>query len=147
MKKIFSLVLFNIIVSQCLAQTVLNNNPPSVSWYQVTTPHFNVLYPEGFEEQAKRMANRLEHVYLPESKTISSPPKKISVVMQSRSSESNAFVSITPRRTEFFSMPSQNYNFIGNNEWFDLVGVHEFRHVVQYEHARQGLQVYPFYCW
>ena len=97
MKKVFSLLLFIVVGSESLAQTVLSNNPPSVSWYQVTTPHFNVLFPKGFEEQASRMANRLEHLYLPESKTLTSPPKKIPVVMQARSSESNAFVSITPR--------------------------------------------------
>ena len=91
------------------------------------------------------MANRLEHIYLPETKTLSSPPKKISVVMQNRSSESNAFVSITPRRSEFYTMPSQNYNFIGNNDWLDLTGVHEFRHVVQYEHAKQGFNRFIYY--
>ncbi|HEX5172174.1 MAG TPA: hypothetical protein VFW11_23520 [Cyclobacteriaceae bacterium] len=142
--KACSFLLFLSFAHVSLAQTVLNNNPPSVKWYQVTTPHFNVLFPEGFDEQAKRMANRLEHVHLPESKTLTTEPRKISVVMQGRSSESNAFVSITPRRTEFYSMPSQNYNFIGNNDWFDLVGVHEFRHVVQFDHAKQGFNKFIY---
>ncbi len=145
MNKLYSLFLFIALTSEISAQTVLRNNPPSVSWYQVNTPHFKVLFPEGFEEQAKRMANRLEHIYLPETKTLTSPPKKISVVMQNRSSESNAFVSITPRRSEFYTMPSQNYNFIGNNDWLDLTGVHEFRHIVQYEHAKQGFNRFIYY--
>jgi len=45
------------------AQEVLENNPPSVKWYKVKTPHFKVLYPKGFEDQAQRVANTLEHIH------------------------------------------------------------------------------------
>jgi hypothetical protein len=129
------------------AQDVVNeNNPPSLKWYQLNTPHFRVLYPLGFETQAQRMANTLEHIHEPESKTMGASPRKISVVLQNQSSISNGFVSITPRRSEFYTMPSQNYNFVGNNDWLNLLATHEYRHMVQFQHATRGFNRLLYYA-
>ena len=95
------------------AQAVLENTPPSLHWYQVKTPHFRVIYGEGFDLQAERVANALEHIRVPEAKTIGSVPKKFPVVLQNHSTVSNGFVSILPRRSEFYAMPTQDYNFAG----------------------------------
>ncbi len=127
------------------SQSVLPNNPPSINWHQVNTPNFKVIYPNGFEEQAQRMANTLEHIHDPEARTLGSKPKKISVILQNQSSVSNAFVSILPRRSEFFTMPSQDYNFIGNNDWLNLLASHEYRHVVQFQHAKRGFNKALYY--
>ncbi|MCU0369419.1 MAG: hypothetical protein MUF39_11385 [Cyclobacteriaceae bacterium] len=94
---------------------VLQNNP-SLKWYQLNTPHFKVIFPKGFETQASRMANTLEHIREPEARTMGAAPSKISIVLQNQSSISNGFVSVLPRRSEFYAMPSQNYNFQGNND-------------------------------
>ena len=134
------LVLFLFAPTLLLAQDgiVNENNPPSLKWYQVNTNHFRVLYPKGFETQAQRMANTLEHIHEPESRTMGASPRKISVVLQNQSAVSNGFVSITPRRSEFYTMPSQNYNFLGNNDWLNLLASHEYRHMVQFQHATRG---------
>lgn len=118
--------------------TVSETNAPSVKWYQVNTPHFRILYPKGFEGQAQRMANTLETIREPEGKTIGSVPRKISVILQSQSALSNAFVTITPRRAEFYAMPSQNYNFTGTNDWLNLLASHEYRHMAQFQHSTRG---------
>ena len=120
------------------AQEVLENNPPSVKWYRVNTPNFKVLYPKGFEEQAQRVANTLEHIRDAESKSMGVRPKKISVILQNQSSISNGFVSIVPRRSEFFTMPPQDYNFGGTIDWLDQLATHEYRHIVQFERANTG---------
>ncbi len=101
------------------SQIVLENNPPSLKWYQVNTPHFRVLYSGGFEVQAQRVANSLEHIREAEAKSLGSVPRKISVILQNQSAVSNGFVSILPRRSEFYAMPTQDYNFIGTNDWLD----------------------------
>jgi hypothetical protein len=130
-----------------LSQEIVNeNNPPSLKWYQLNTPHFRVLYPVGFETQAQRMANTLEHIHEPESKTMGGRARKISVILQNQSAESNGFVSITPRRSEFYAMPSQNYNFLGNNDWLDLLASHEYRHIVQFQHATRGFNKLLYYA-
>ncbi len=127
------------------AQEVLKNNPPSVKWYRVNTPHFRVLYPKGFEEQAQRVANTLEHIREPESKSLGVRPKKISIILQNQSSISNGFVSIVPRRSEFYTMPPQDYNFGGTNDWLDQLATHEYRHVVQFERANTGFNRVLYY--
>ncbi len=126
--------------------TVNETNAPSLKWNQLNTPHFRVLYPVGFEQQAQRMANTLEHVHGPESKTMGASPRKISVILQNQSSISNGFVSITPRRSEFYAMPSQNYNFVGNNDWLDLLATHEYRHMVQFQHSTRGFNRLIYYA-
>ncbi len=124
--------------------SVLENNP-HLRWRQINTPNFKVIYPDGFEVQAQRMANTLEHIRIPEAKTMGVAPRKISIILQNQSSVSNGFVSITPRRSEFFAMPSQNYNFLGNNDWLDLLATHEYRHIVQFQHANRGFNKALYY--
>jgi len=124
--------------------TVLSNNPP-LRWRQINTPNFKVIFPKGFEEQANRMANTLEYIRTPEAATLGSLPGKISIVLQNQSSLSNAFVAITPRRSEFYTMPSQNYNFVGNNDWMNLIASHEYRHIVQFQHAKRGFNKALYY--
>ncbi|HEV8511693.1 MAG TPA: hypothetical protein VGQ59_00355, partial [Cyclobacteriaceae bacterium] len=133
--------LFLLVISFSLRaqeSSVNATNPASLKWHQINTPNFRLLYPEGYEAQAQRMANTMESIREPEARTIGTLPKKISVVLQSQSAESNAFVTLTPRRAEFYGMPSQNYNFIGNNDWLNLLASHEYRHMAQFQHATRG---------
>lgn len=125
--------------------TVLNNNPPSLRWQQVNTPHIRVIYPRGIENEAQRVANTLEHIRKAESTTLGKAPRKISIILQSESSTSNAFVSLTPRRSEFYMMPSQDYNFLGSNDWLSLLAVHEYRHVVQFQNSITGFNKVFYY--
>lgn len=124
---------------------VLSNNPASLHWYQINTEHFRVLYPQGFEDQAQRTAATLERVHDPEARSMGDRPTKLSVVLQNQSSVSNAFVTITPRHAEFYIMPSQNYNFTGTMDWINMLASHEYRHVVQYQHAKRGFNKAAYY--
>lgn len=119
---------------------VLQNLPPSVKWYQINTPHFRIIYPHSFSAQGQRMANTMEHVYAPVAKSMeSNPRKKLPLILQNHSAVSNGFVTLGPRRSEFFTMSPQRANFLGNNDWLNMLALHEFRHVVQYEKSRTGL--------
>ena len=136
---------FGVILSSLIAATVrgqdgiiLENNPPSIRWHQVRTPNFRVIFPEGFEGQATRMANTLEHIRLPESRSLGTPSAPLPVILQNRSSVSNGFVALGPRRSEFYTMSTQNYNFLGTNDWLNLLASHEYRHMSQYNHANRG---------
>ena len=73
------LVLY-MIISQTRAQESITQetNAPSVKWYQLDAPNFRILFPKGFETQAQRVANTLETLRVPESKTMGALPKKIS---------------------------------------------------------------------
>lgn len=119
-------------------QVVLENAPAAVKWDQINTNHFKVLFPRGFNKEAMRVANTLQHLYAPVSKSMGIQPRKISVLLQNENSISNGFVTLAPRRSEFFTMPPQDYKFLGTNDWLNLLSVHEFRHVVQNDKGIAG---------
>ena len=122
------------------AQTlpILNQNPTSLHWYKLATPHFRVLYPTGFDSTAQRMANQLERLYEPASASLEKRPRPIAVLLQNQTTNSNGFVTLFPRRSEFFSVPPQDPGLLGTFNWLDLLAVHEYRHVVQNDKALQG---------
>lgn len=147
MKHLYSiLILLFCFCAPAFGQEVLENNPPSVKFYKINTPHFKVLYPRGFDAEAQRMANTLEHIYLPESGSMGAKPRKISIILQNQSSVSNGFVTLTPWRSEFYTMPPQDYNFLGTNDWLDQLASHEYRHIVQYQQANSGFNRVLYYA-
>ena len=112
---------------------------PDVRWRQIKTENFNILYPEDFEKEAQRTANILETIHEPGSQSLGKKPRRFSVLLQSKSAFSNGFVTIAPRRSEFFTTAPQNYNFIGNADWLQFLATHEFRHMVQFNKAYTGI--------
>ncbi|MVM30531.1 hypothetical protein GO755_10845 [Spirosoma sp. HMF4905] len=122
------------------AQTlpILDQNPTSLRWYRLTTPHFRVLYPTGLDSTAQRTASRLESLYEPTSASLEKQPRTISVLLQNQTTNSNGFVTLFPRRSEFFAVPPQDPGLLGTFNWLDLLAVHEYRHVVQNDKALQG---------
>ncbi len=122
-----------------------DTSPPGMKWNQINTPNFRILFPVGFDEPAQRVANTLEHIHKPGAATLGVTPKKISILLHSQASISNGFVTLAPRRSEFYSMPPQNYNFIGTNDWFELLATHEYRHVAQFDKSRTGFNKLIYY--
>lgn len=145
MKHLFLVLACLAICFMAHGQEVLENNPPSVKWQKIKTPHFNILYPKGFEDQAQRVAGTFEHIRDAESKSLGIKPRKISIILQNQSSESNGFVSLIPKRSEFYTMPPQDYNFGGTNDWLNQLVTHEYRHMVQFEKANTGFNKALYY--
>ncbi len=134
------LALLLLVVSlRAAAQTlpVLDQNPASLPWYRLQTPHFRVLYPAGFEAPAQRTAHRLESLYEPVGASLNRKPRPISILLQNQTTVSNGFVTLFPRRSEFFAVTPQDPGLLGTYNWLDLLAVHEYRHVVQNEKALQ----------
>ncbi len=125
--------------------SVQNTNPPSLRWNRIRTTHFSVLFPNGFDRQAQRVINTLEYIREPESISMGARPKPITIILQNQTSISNGFVTLAPRRSEFFTMQPQNYNFIGSNDWLSLLASHEYRHVVQYQRSIVGFNKFVYY--
>jgi hypothetical protein len=147
MRPALAAVLFLTSIGWSVAQesAVQQTNPPGLKWYQINTPGFQILYPQGIDQQAQHLANTLERVRIPESRSMGVRPKKISIILQNQSSVSNAFVMLAPRHSEFYAMPSQNYNFLGTNDWLTLLSSHEYRHVVQFQRAITGFNKFFYY--
>ena len=116
---------------------ILSQNPPDLRWQELRSPHFRVLYPKGLDTAAQRTAGRLEAVHGPDGATLGVQARPIAVVMQNQTTVSNGFVTFLPRHAEFFITPDQGQG-LGTVDWLDGLVVHEFRHVNQFDKARQG---------
>ena len=140
LRRNFFTALCLLIIFTATAQTlpVLDQNPTNLLWYRLSTPHFRVLYPKGFDSTAQRTANRLESLYEPASASLEKRPRPISVLLQNQTTNSNGFVTLFPRRSEFFAVTPQDPGLLGTFNWLDLLAVHEYRHVVQNDKALQG---------
>lgn len=117
---------------------VLPQNPPGLRWREVRTPHFRVLYAGGIDSAARRTAARLEQLHGPDVATLGVSPRPLAVVMQNQTTVPNGFVTFLPRHAEFFTTPQQGLG-LGTVDWLDGLAIHEFRHVGQFEKARQGI--------
>lgn len=117
---------------------LLDQNPASLRWQRVRTPHFRVLYPAGFDSAAQHTARRLEQAHAAGTRSLGVSARPLTVVLQTQTTVSNGFVTFLPRRAEFFVVPPQEMG-LGTVDWLDQLVVHEFRHVGQFDKARQGL--------
>lgn len=103
-------------------------NPPGLHWRQIRTQHFQILYPTLLEGEAQRMANSLDFMIQRISRSLNKEPRAITVILQNQTIESNGFVQLAPRRSEFYTLPGQEFDY---QDWLNSLAVHELRHVVQ----------------
>ncbi|RXF71094.1 TolB family protein [Arcticibacter tournemirensis] len=118
-----------------------DQNPPSLKWSQINTENFQILYPTPFETEAQRMASVLENIISREAYSLNKKPRKISVILQNQGTTSNGFVQLGPRRSEFYTTPSQSFDY---QDWLNSLAVHEMRHVVQFDKLTGKLNA-PFF--
>ncbi|WP_207496858.1 TolB family protein [Aridibaculum aurantiacum] len=127
-----------LVVSHTHAQ-VFGGNPSSIKWKQVSTDTARVIYPEGLDDAARRVASVVHEVHKQQSATIGNRLRKINIVLQNQSTVSNAYVGLGPYRSEFYLTPPQNSFQLGGLSWLDNLSVHEYRHVQQYTNFNVGL--------
>ena len=120
------------------AQITLQTNPNNIKWQQIDTENFRVIYPNNAAIIAQQTAKRLSQLYLPDAKSLGVKPTKISIIVQNQTTVSNGFVTLAPRRSEFFVTPPQNPTLLGTSNWIDLLAIHEYRHIVQFERSKVG---------
>lgn len=132
-KMIKAVALAALIAGPSLAQ----QNPPGLDWRQIQTERFKVVFPAAITADAQRVANTLEHIYTPVSKTLRGPHKPLDVVLVNQLAQPNGFVALAPRRSVWFSTPPQNAGLL-SGDWYQLLAVHEMRHVVQFDRLRRG---------
>lgn len=128
----------NILAGPRLALDV-RQNPSGVDWAMVRTDHFRVIFPRPLESEARRVLGILETVYGPVSEGLHQAPRVIDIILQAHVLNSNGFVTLAPRRSEWYVAPWMGPE-IGQTEWLAALGVHEFRHVVQFERSRAGFE-------
>lgn len=130
-------LLFLLAVTTANAQFFQTGQDPSqLRWRQINTSQFQVIYPEEFDKEAQRLTFVLSKVYEYGTKTMNFNPRKISVVLHTRTVQSNGLVAWAPKRVELFTTPHQQ---IYSQDWLEQLALHEFRHVIQMDKIQSEL--------
>ena len=105
-KMLIAGVLAMLIPGSLVAQAVSGNqDPPGLDWRQIQTKRFTVIFPEAITTDAQRVANTLEHIYGPVSKTLRGPQKPLEMVLTNQAAKFGGLVALAPRRSVWFSTP------------------------------------------
>jgi hypothetical protein len=138
MKKIFLSAFILLIVASLHGQE-FGGNPPSVRWKQVNTDTFRIIFPQGLDSVAQRIANIANRINYETLHTIGNRQKKINILFQNTTTISNGYVALGPFRSEFELLPQQNSFDLGSLPWPENLVIHEWRHVQQYSNFNHGL--------
>ena len=138
MKICLPYVLLLLFITQTVQAQEFGGHPFSQKWKQINTDTVRIIFQEGFEKRASRIA-KIEH-YLASSPSLSlgTKFKKINIVLQNHTLQSNGYVGLAPFRSEFYTTGFQNPNLLGSLPFLDLLALHEYRHVQQEVNFRRG---------
>lgn len=128
-----------LLLSTGVTAQVFGGNPPSLKWHQLNTDTARIIFPVGLDSMAEQVAaivHRLSRTTLP---TIGHSQRKINIVLQNQTTIPNGYVQLAPFRSEFQLTPEQNSFDLGSLPWHQLLAIHEYRHVQQYNNFRVGL--------
>lgn len=130
MRKCIILLLVSIMaVTSAVAQYYdTGQDPASLRWRQIRTPHFRVIFPEDFSAGAAEYSRLLEDSYSKLSHLYPDVSISVPVIIHSHSMLSNGYVSWAPRRMELYPLPGQNNLPVSPAV---QLAVHETAHVLQ----------------
>lgn len=102
----------------------------SIKWRQIDTENFRLVFPNTFENAAKKLAEQLPKIQRESREVLKVSPPKITLVLQGNHLTQNGFVQLAPRKSEIFPVPSSTAD---NQEWLPNLALHELRHVAQFD--------------
>jgi hypothetical protein len=120
-------------------------NPPSIKWQQINTDTVRVIFQDGMEAEAKRVADISHYLSQKTNSTIGNEQRKINIVLQNQTTISNGYVGLAPWRSEFYMTAQQNSLVLGSLRWTDNLAIHEYRHVQQFMNFRKGLSKFAYF--
>lgn len=119
-------------------------NPTSMRWKQISTDTARIIFPDGRDSAAQRIAT-IVHFLAAKNNSLGSKRDKINIVLQNQSTIANGYVGLGPYRSEFLLTPSFNNFDLGSIAWSDALALHEYRHVQQYSNFRTGISKAMYY--
>ena len=117
----------------------LGVNRNSIKWRQINTDASRIIFPDGQDSIANRIATLTAVLAERHRGTVGNKLKKVDIVVQTENTQSNGYVSLGPWRSELYMTPPQDPFRLGANNWTDLLAIHEFRHAQQYANYNVGL--------
>ena len=138
MKKLLSLIVLLIYFVNLQAQT-LGPNPNGQNWQIIEFDAGSIIFPKGMEAQSKRVANMINYQNRNLDRSVGPLKKKISIIFQNQTVIPNGNVTTAPYRSRFYSTAFEGLDRLGTMDWFDVLAVHEYRHVQQLNNTQHGL--------
>ncbi|MFA4838915.1 MAG: hypothetical protein WC703_05520 [Candidatus Neomarinimicrobiota bacterium] len=122
-----------------LAQIIDNNQfAPGVDWKIIHTAHYRIIFPSEISTDAERVANNLEYLYPSIGKTLNATPDKWPIVLNSRNAATNGYANLIPKKSEWYATPGQDNEIGLPIDFYDLLAIHEGRHMVQMDKNNRG---------
>jgi len=112
---------------------------PGINWNQINTKKLRVIFPEGFETQARQVSNLILFEDANNRTSIGPLSKKLDLVLNNEGVISNGYVTTMPFHSEFYTTPPQDGNELGSVDWLSLLSIHEYRHALQFMNMRRGI--------
>lgn len=137
-----SLFLTQMVYAQLLPTTQSSSD---LNWRELENEFVKIYYPEFLEDKAQYIAHLINHY----QKVVGisykmNKMKKFPLILRAEMAQPNGFVALMPRRSEWFSAANIT-PFVGALEWYQALAVHEYRHVVQFDHMFQGYNETLYY--
>ncbi|WP_081166461.1 TolB family protein [Niastella populi] len=146
MRKLFLFICCLPVLNVLQAQQ-FGGHPPSTKWNQINNDTLRLIFPANLalEKQAADIAATIQRLGVQTLPTIGDRIRKVSIVLQPRTTISNAYVALGPWRSEFYLMPPQSAFDLGTTPWYHALALHEYRHIQQYNNFRKGLSRVAYY--
>lgn len=126
------------------AQVNLLQSDANTRWLNLEDEHFQIIFPDYLEHKAHFTLNLLQYYRKTVAKTYQTHADKISVVLRPQMNQPNGFVTLAPRRSEWFHHASLT-PLIGSLNFLQALAVHEYRHVIQFDAMKDDNLLYPYY--
>ncbi len=114
-----------------------DQNPPGIDWKYIRSDHFVIIFPGELDADAQRVANTLEFYRNPLNESLDGRMHHWPIVLSNRSTTPRGYVTLGPRRSEWYGTPTQG-SLLGTDEWYHMLAIHEGRHMAQYDKLSSG---------
>lgn len=111
--------------------------PPGEKWSQINTDTFRLIFPDAMHDEAVLSANLIHNIAKNDSLNFDAKLRKVNIFMINQTTESNGYIKFAPFHGKFFMMPPQR-PFAGTIDWTDILSIHEYRHVMQFNGGTRG---------
>jgi len=118
------------------SQVSFSQNHPELRWQTYETEHFQIIYHQGIEQIADKVAAVAEEVYQPITSDLGmKPPGKTPIIVTDYLDYSNGLATPLGHYVIIWAQ-SENKYMTGNIKWLRAVVAHEFAHIVTFRAFR-----------
>jgi hypothetical protein len=139
-------ILFTFFGHMSLAQGLsLQQSDSSVDWIEFETPFVKVIFPEGRKKDAQKIAGLIDSYsgVVGEDFKITKP-QQFPLVLRPGLAVPNGFVTLGPRRSEWFA--NETFSpFIGGLNFYQALAIHEYRHIIQFDYNYRSFNKWGYY--